>query len=57
MAGTIQRSPTAAVWLDMATRAWWYDKTWGGGKDGLRHGLWRVIEARYREAVEALLDR
>jgi len=33
------------------------DLPWGGGKDGLRHGLWRLIDARYREAVEALLDK
>jgi predicted Zn-dependent protease len=30
-----------------------------GGKssDGVRHGLWRLTDARYREAVEALLDK
>jgi hypothetical protein len=29
----------------------------GGGAHGLRHGLWRLTEARYREAVEAFLDK
>ena len=33
------------------------DLPFGGGRDGLRHGLWRLIDARYREAVEALLDK
>jgi predicted Zn-dependent protease len=27
------------------------------GFDGVRHGLWRLTDARYREAVEALLDK
>jgi len=27
------------------------------GYDGVRHGLWRLTDARYREAVEALLDK
>jgi TldD protein len=30
---------------------------WGSAPDGLRHGLWRLIDARYREAVEDLLDK
>lgn len=29
----------------------------GSGWDGLRHGLWRLTDARYREAVEALADK
>jgi TldD protein len=29
----------------------------GGSRDGLRHGLWRLTDARYREAVEALMDK
>ena len=33
------------------------DLPWGRAADGLRHGLWRLIDARYREAVEALLDK
>ena len=33
------------------------DLPWGAGKDGLRHGLWRLTDARYREAIEALLDK
>lgn len=33
------------------------DLPWGGGNDGLHHGLWRLMDARYREAVEALLDK
>lgn len=28
-----------------------------GAGDGLRHGLWRLIDSRYREAVEALLEK
>ena len=28
-----------------------------GAGDGLRHGLWRLIDSRYREAVEAHLDK
>jgi predicted Zn-dependent protease len=27
------------------------------GFDGVRHGLWQLTDARYREAVEALLDK
>ena len=27
------------------------------GADGVRHGLWRLTDARYREAVEAWLDK
>lgn len=30
---------------------------YGRADDGLRHGLWRLTDARYREAVEALADR
>jgi len=33
------------------------DLPWGFNADGLRHGLWRLIDARYREAVEALLNK
>ena len=33
------------------------DLPWGSGADGLRHGLWRLIDARYREAVETLFDK
>jgi len=29
----------------------------GGKPDALRHGLWRLTDARYREAVEAFLDK
>lgn len=29
----------------------------GRNPDGLRHGLWRLTDARYREAVEAYLDK
>jgi TldD protein len=29
----------------------------GGSADGLRHGLWRLTEARYREAAEAWMDK
>ena len=28
-----------------------------GNFDGVRHGLWRLTDARYREAVEAFLDK
>lgn len=28
-----------------------------GGLDGVRHGLWRLTDARYREALEALLEK
>jgi predicted Zn-dependent protease len=28
-----------------------------GSHDGVRHGLWQLTDARYREAVEALLDK
>jgi hypothetical protein len=30
---------------------------WGSGEDGLRHGLWRLTDARYREAVESLMEK
>lgn len=33
------------------------DLPFGGGADGLRHGLWRLADARYREAVEELLEK
>ena len=33
------------------------DLPYGGHEDGLRHGLWRLTDARYREAVESLLDK
>jgi len=34
------------------------DLPYGGrGQDGVRHGLWRLTDARYREAVEAYLDK
>ena len=33
------------------------DLPWGSGADGLQHGLWRLIDARYREAVETLFDK
>jgi len=33
------------------------DLPWGSDPDGLRHGLWRLIDARYREAVETLLTK
>ena len=33
------------------------DLPYGSGLDGVRHGLWRLTDARYREAVEALLDK
>jgi predicted Zn-dependent protease len=29
----------------------------GSNLDGLRHGLWRLTDSRYREAVEALLQK
>lgn len=29
----------------------------GGGQDGLRHALWRLTEAKYREACDDLLHR
>lgn len=33
------------------------DLPYGPGPDGLRHGLWRLADARFREAVEGLLDK
>jgi predicted Zn-dependent protease len=34
------------------------DLPYGGrSHDGVRHGLWRLTDARFREAVEALLDK
>jgi len=30
---------------------------YGPAVDGVRHGLWRLTDARYREAVEALFDK
>jgi len=33
------------------------DLPFGCDLDGLRHGLWRLTEARYREAVQALADK
>jgi len=33
------------------------DLPYGSGEDGLRHGLWRLAEARNREAVESLLSK
>ena len=30
---------------------------YGAVQDGVLHGLWRLTDARYREAVEALLDK
>ncbi len=33
------------------------DLPYGRGEDGLRHGLWRLAEARNREAVESLLSK
>ncbi len=33
------------------------DLPYGSGEDGLRHGLWRLAEARYREAAESLLSK
>lgn len=33
------------------------DLPYGGQDEGLRHGLWRLTDARYREAVESLLEK
>jgi hypothetical protein len=33
------------------------DLPFGGDASAVRHGLWRLTEARYREAVEAYLER
>ena len=33
------------------------DLPWGSNSVGRWHGGWRLIDARYREAVEALLDK
>jgi hypothetical protein len=33
------------------------DLPFDGGEDGLRHGLWRLADARYREALESLLAK
>jgi hypothetical protein len=33
------------------------DLPFGSNLDGLRHGLWRLTDARYREAVDALLQK
>ena len=33
------------------------DLPFGDNLDGLRHGLWRLTDARYREAVESLLHK
>jgi predicted Zn-dependent protease len=33
------------------------DLPYGGQSEGLRHGLWRLTDARYREAVESLLEK
>lgn len=33
------------------------DLPFGNSDDGLRHALWRLTDARYREAVEQLLDK
>ena len=33
------------------------DLPFGDDVDGLRHGLWRLADARYREAVEDLLEK
>lgn len=33
------------------------DLPFGDSDDGLRHGLWRLADARYREALEALYDK
>jgi len=33
------------------------DLPFGSSLDGLRHGLWRLTEARYRESLESLLDK
>jgi len=33
------------------------DLPYGAQAEGLRHGLWRLTDARYREAVESLLEK
>jgi predicted Zn-dependent protease len=33
------------------------DLPFAGSEDGVRHGLWRLTDARYREAVEELWER
>jgi len=33
------------------------DLPYGGNRDGLLHGLWRLTDSRYREAVGALLQK
>jgi hypothetical protein len=33
------------------------DLPYGDNPDGLRHGLWKLTDARYREAVEGLLHK
>ena len=33
------------------------DLPFGGDADGVRHGLWRLADARYRESVEDLLEK
>ena len=33
------------------------DLPFGNNRDGVRHGLWRLTDARFREALEALLDK
>jgi predicted Zn-dependent protease len=33
------------------------DLPYGGNADAVRHGLWRLTDARYREAVDDYLDR
>lgn len=33
------------------------DLPYGGQAQGLRHGLWRLTDSRYREAVESLLEK
>lgn len=33
------------------------DLPYAGAVDGVRHGLWRLTEARYREAVDAMLRK
>jgi len=33
------------------------DLPYGAHAEGLRHGLWRLTDARYREAVESLLEK
>ncbi|NIM63507.1 MAG: hypothetical protein GTN89_16775, partial [Acidobacteria bacterium] len=43
---------------DMDAESYGYiDLPWGSDANGLRHGLWRLIDARYREAVETLFDK